>query len=195
LIPRDADRGDRFEDAAYFGWPQNLADPLHESRWRARLGELGLRWRIVPRWQWNDYSGVDVVVAIRSFSGHTFGYKPATKLYQAWHAGVPAVLGAESAYIAERRSDLDYLEAPSFDETVAALRRLRDDPSLRRAMIENGRRRAEESSPRCLVERWSTLLNDVAKPAWRRWREQSDSQQRDFLTQRAAALHAARNEK
>jgi hypothetical protein len=39
----------------------------------------------------------------------------AIKLYNCWHAGVPAVLGAESAFRANRRSDLDYLEVQSLD--------------------------------------------------------------------------------
>src|SRR5204862_3945868 len=135
-------RGTKFENVAYFGWPQNLADPLHESAWLRRLAELGLHWRMMPRSQWHDYREVDAVVAIRSFSGRDFGYKPATKLYQAWHAGVPSVLGNESAFIAERRSDLDYLEAKTFDDAVTALRRLKEEPSLRRAMIQNGKQRA-----------------------------------------------------
>ena len=36
--------------------------------------------------------------------------KPPSKLFNSWLAGVPAVLGHESAYRAERRSDLDYIE-------------------------------------------------------------------------------------
>src|SRR5262249_14750818 len=151
-----------------FGWPQNLTGSLNETLWSRRLSELGLNWAIVPRHRWNDYSDVDAVVAIRSFSGRDFGYKPATKLYNAWHAGVPSVLGHESAYIAERRSDLDYLEARNFDEAVEALRRLRDDRGLRRAMVENGRSRAIESSFERIAGRWAELLTNVAMPAWRR---------------------------
>jgi hypothetical protein len=187
LLPRDEDRGATFENAAFFGYPQNLADSLHESAWRAALSELGLNWEIPPRWKWNDYRNVDVVVAIRSFSGRPFDYKPASKLLQAWQAGVPSVLGAESAYQAERLSDLDYLEAATFADAVAALRRLRNDPSLRQAMMENGKRRALENLPERIAERWHRLLIDVATPAWERWCSLSNGARDNFLQSREEA--------
>jgi hypothetical protein len=192
LIPRDPSRGDRFENVAYFGWPQNLQDSLNESGWRRRLEELGLRWRIVPRWQWHDYSEVDAVVAIRSFSGRDFGYKPATKLYNAWHAGVPSVIGAESAFQAERRSELDYIEAPSFEAAVNALRTLRDHVALRHAMVANGKRRAEESLPARLTKLWASFLAGDAKHAWDDWLALSDEQRNDFFDRRATAIEAMR---
>jgi hypothetical protein len=192
LIPRDPARGDTFENIAYFGWPQNLQDSLNESAWRQRLADLGLRWRIVPRWQWHDYSEVDAIVAIRSFSGRDFGYKPATKLYNAWHARVPSVIGVESAFQAERRSDLDYIEARSFDAAVNALRTLRDDIALRHAMIVNGKSRAAESSPAELAKLWASFLSGQAIQAWTRWRHLSAQQRDEFFDRRAAAIDAMR---
>lgn len=186
LIPRGEARGWAFENVAYFGQSKNLADQLRESTWARRLAELGLRWRVVPRWQLNDYREVDAVVAVRSFAGRDFSYKPASKLLNAWHAGVPSVLGQESAYRAERRSEFDYLEVGTFEDAVAALRRLRDDPSLRQAMVENGRRRAFDSRPERMVERWCTLLTDVATSAWRRWCARSDRERDAFLEERAS---------
>jgi hypothetical protein len=193
LIPRDPARGERFENIAYFGWPQNLQDSLNESSWRRRLAELGLQWRIVPRWQWHDYSEVDAVVAIRSFSGRDFGYKPATKLYNAWHAGVPSVIGVESAFQAERRSELDYIEAPSFEAAVNALRTLRDDVGLRHAMVANGKRRAEESSTARLTKLWASFLDSEAKRAWSEWCGLSERQRGDFFDRRSSAIDAMRS--
>jgi len=190
LLPRAEARGATFENIAYFGYAKNLADPLLESAWETRLSGLGLRWRVVPRGNWHDYRDVDAVVAVRSFAGRDFGYKPATKLFQAWHAGVPAVLGQESAYAAERLHGLDYLEARTLEDAVAALRRLRDDPSLRRAMVENGKRRALESRPERIIERWCALLTAVATPAWNRWCGQSDRERERFFEERAAVVTA-----
>jgi hypothetical protein len=192
LIPRDPNRGDIFQNVAYFGWPQNLQESLNESAWRRRLEELGLSWRIVPRWQWHDYSQIDAVVAIRSFSGRDFGYKPATKLYNAWHAGVPSIIGVESAFQAERRSDLDYIEAGSFEAAVDALRRLRDDVALRHAMVANGKQRAAESSAARLTQRWASFLAGEATHAWSRWRGLSANEQANFFDRRAAATEAIR---
>ena len=44
-------------------------------------------------------------------------------------AGVPALLGCESAYQAERRNEYDYFEVHSADEVLETLLRLRGDPA------------------------------------------------------------------
>jgi hypothetical protein len=95
----------------------NLAPELRESSWTQRVEALGLRWVAVgDTADWNNYSEVDAVLAIRSFSQHKFNHKPASKLYNAWKAEVPAILGCESAYQTERKSELNYLEAASVDD-------------------------------------------------------------------------------
>lgn len=61
---------------------------------------------------------------MRSFSQNDYYDKPALKLFNARHAGVPAILDAESAYRAERMSELDYIEVMSVDGTLLALKLL-----------------------------------------------------------------------
>ena len=148
---------------------------------------LGLSWRLVPRQRWHDYREVDVVVAVRSFDRRDYRCKPPSKLYNAWRARVPAILGQESAYQANRKSELDYLEVTSVEDAVAALRRLRDDPALRHTMIENGRRRAEDIDPGKIVERWRSVLTDDIVPAHARWCAASRWRRADFLQRRAWA--------
>src|SRR5687767_7710026 len=118
LLPRDPERGDRFEVAAFFGYEHNLAPELRQAQWTERVHDLGLIWRSVPRYRWHDYRDVDVVVAVRRFGYRDYPHKPPSKLYNFWHAGVPAILGAESAFRANRRSDVDYLEVQSLEETA-----------------------------------------------------------------------------
>jgi hypothetical protein len=84
--------------------------------------------------------------------------KPATKLYNAWLAGVPAILGPEQAYRELRRSDLDYLEVKNVPEALAAVDRLIREPALYAAMVENGKRRAEEFTIDAIRKRWVDLL-------------------------------------
>lgn len=187
LIPRDATRGDRFETVAFFGAPENLAPELQAPAWRKQVAAFGLNWQVRSRDRWHDYSDVDAVIAVRDFEKSAFPIKPATKLFNAWHAGVPAILGRESAFRSECRSQLDYLEATSPEEVVSALQRLRDDQELRRAMVANGQQRAEETHPDRLVEVWSSFLTQVAVPAYERWCRTSRLERLSFLSQRYGA--------
>ncbi len=183
LIPRGA-RGDRFETVAFFGQEGNLAPELQDPSWVAQLAELGLSWKVVPFESWHDYSAVDVVMAVRSFDDNPYDQKPASKLYNCWMAGVPGILGPESAYMAERQSDRDYVEVRSVAEAVGALRRLRDDRELRRGIVAQGLRRAEALSPAGLSGTWARFLAEVAGPAYGSWVGLSGQKQAQFLVDR-----------
>jgi hypothetical protein len=179
LIPRDPARGDRWENAAFFGDHACIAREMQSDQWTSTLRELKLNWQHVPPEKWHDFSEVDVVVAIRDFVGkHHYANKPATKLFNAWHAGVPAVLGRESAYREQRQNDLDYLEAATLADLLAALRCLRDHPDLRRSMVAHGRQRARETDPAVIVARWRDFFATVATPAYEKWRAASAPQRR-----------------
>ncbi|MEB3280485.1 MAG: hypothetical protein VKK42_16355 [Lyngbya sp.] len=187
LIPRDPSRGDRFENLAYFGVEKQLVPELRHPSWEKQLQELGLsNYKVstdlsAQGYRWNDYSEVDAVLAIRSFSRQQYIRKPATKLYGAWHAGVPAILGYESAYQAERKSELDYIEVTSVAEVLAALKRLRDDKTFRQAVVENCRVRAQETTPPALIERWRDFINNKAIPAYEQWCSTSPQAQEAFF--------------
>jgi hypothetical protein len=185
LIPRDLARGSRFENAAFFGVAGTLAPQLRSLEWEEKLAVLGLRWEAVECHRWQDYSEVDVAVAVRSFDGNnTFDSKPASKLINAWHAGIPAILGRESAYRNERKSELDYIEVTSMDEAIAALFRLKSDRTLRFAMVENGKIRAREINNACTILQWRNFLTATAYPAYYRWCGTSLEQQQLFLKRR-----------
>lgn len=174
LIPRDSARGDRWENAAFFGDDACIASEMRGGEWESILRELKLNWSHVPPAKWHDFSEVDVVVAIRDFVGnHRYANKPPTKLFNSWHAGVPAILGRESAYEAERKSPLDYLEARTVPDLVAALRRMRDEPELRRAMVANGFERAKESDPAAITAQWREFFEQTVGPAYPNWRSPS----------------------
>ena len=188
LIPRNAARGDKFENVAYFGHERNLAPELKAANWNEQLHELGLNFQIVNRDRWHDFSNVDVVLAVRSFDNQDYANKPATKLYNTWHAGVPAILGRETAYQAERKSELDYIEVSSLNEALVALKRLRDDKNLRNLMVENGRIRAEETQPENVVKEWRNFIIEVAVPAYERWCNSSVWEQKLLFKQQFLSL-------
>ena len=192
LLPRDAEREDRFETVAFVGHQNSLDFEFHSPIWQEKLAQLGLEWRLVSdidekhasyNNQWHDYREIDVIVAVRSFDPRihwqtqNFSNKPATKLYNAWLAGVPAILGRDSAYWAERQSSLDYLEVHSLWQVLEQLTRLRDDPQLRQGMVSHGYQRALAYTPQAITQRWASFLNQVAMPAYGHWCEQPDLQQ------------------
>lgn len=192
LIPRDPARGDRFENIAFFGHERNLDPQLKDPSWQAQLAEMGLTWRVVDRDRWNDYSDVDAVIAVRSFSEQDFDTKPALKLYNAWHAGVPAILGCESAFRAERKTDLDYFEVSSREEAIAALQYLRDYPEARYAIIQNGQIRAEETRATIHIKMWRDLLLGTVVPAYRHWSNAASWQIHAFFASHSFAHNLER---
>jgi hypothetical protein len=172
LIPRDASRGDRITRAAFKGFDNNLHPSLRGGEWADFLRSHGIEWAIdsmshahsedvgVPV-GWHDYRQVDLVVALRPDAADQHSGKPATKLYNAWLAGVPALLGPEYAYRELRRSELDYCEITGLQDAEAAVRTLLARPALYRAMIENGWARASDFTVEAITRRWITLLADT----------------------------------
>jgi hypothetical protein len=170
LRPREAARGTRVERIAYKGFDLNLHPYFRSAAWHQFLHGRGLTWIAdsVPyagaatagdRLEWPDFTTVDVIVAVRPKSSR-LGMKPATKLYNAWLAGVPAVLGSEVGFVEARRSSLDYLEIGTPEAACAAVGRLQDEPDLYRDMVAHGLRRGAEFAVASSVARWSRFLSE-----------------------------------
>jgi hypothetical protein len=150
----------------------NLLPELGEERFRARLGELGCVWSVSKRTPgrepvaWYDYRDADVLVAVRHLSPAYADSKPASKLVNAWMAGVPALLGPESAFRDLRESAYDYLEVRSADEVLAAIRWLKEHPGVYREMVRNGLARARAFAVDRLTASWWSYLTgpEIAVP-------------------------------
>ncbi len=189
LLPRDAARGNRIETIAFKGFIGNLHPDFRDAAWCAFLAERGIRWLAdaapyrrhavdAATLDWNDFRNVDLIVAVRAPDAHLHRRKPGTKLYNAWHAGVPAIVGPELAYRELRRSSLDYLEVASPAEAREAIARLQADPALYSAMIDNGRERAREFTVEGIAEHWeefltTTLPRQAQHVEVQRWRGRS----------------------
>ncbi len=169
LIPRNPERGDCFENIGYFGVSHNLAPELKATSWSKQLEELGLSWEIMPQNRWHDYSNIDAVVAVRNFQKQDYTDKPATKLCNAWHAGVPAILGQESAFQSERKNEFDYFEVSSVDDAITVLKCLKEDPQLCQKVRENGKYRSQETTPQNTVKQWRNFLEYIAVPEYKLW--------------------------
>ena len=106
LIPRDRGRGTQVQAIAYMGNRQELHDELATPAWADALGAREFLWgdrsvtfvgngQPYARQRWNDYSAIDVVVALRPPAMWDIWSKPAAKLQNAWAAGLPAILSSE----------------------------------------------------------------------------------------------------
>lgn len=202
LLSRSPERGDRFENLAFFGHDNSLAIELSSPDWQRALAERSLRWQVVANtnhWnqyrdlntRWNDYRDVDAVIAVRSFDlwqrrlTNHFSNKPPTKLYNAWLGGVIPILGGESAYRQTgnrlRSSAQDYVEVESFSKLLIALDQLKADVEWRRSLLAQGAIRQQDYTPETIVRKWQVFLEAVAIPAYREWRNYAPWQRRQAM--------------
>jgi len=189
LLPRDPARGDQLRTLAFKGFLGNLHPEFQSESWRQYLSSRGLQWFAdaapyqrqatdASALEWNDFRNVDLILAVRTTDPHLHARKPATKLYNAWHAGVPALLGPEIAYRELRRTDLDYIEVADPRAARAAIERLQEQPALYRGMVDNGRTRARDFTAQVIAAQWEQLLFTLAprhleQDGVRRWQQRS----------------------
>lgn len=187
LIPREKNREMIFERVSFFGDPKNLAAEFFSFSWQQRLKkELSLEFEIRRAEQWHDYSNVDAVIAIRDFSRSRQFHKPATKLYNAWLAGVPFIGGNDSAYQSDGRPGIDYLIAQSPRQALEHLRKLKEDATFRSHLIQNGVESGKRFSRSATLEHWKSLVQEILPGLALQWQKKSTFQRTCyFLTQRA----------
>jgi hypothetical protein len=189
LLARDPARLDRFENVCFFGERSNLAPELADPRWQDKLrNELGLNFIIRGADRWHDYQEADCVVAIRGFGRSRYVHKPATKLYNAWLAGVPFIGGMDSAYASNGVPGRDFLQAATPGELFGHLRRLQEDLSLRKQLVAAGAISGRNFSFDATLERWQRLLGVTVPELARRWRAKSRSERRVFRALQAASV-------
>ena len=167
LRPRDPSRGAVITRIAYHGRTTSAPSWFSDAALLRALRRRGIQFDVQDS-RWEDYRRVDVAIAAREDSGALLATKPATKVYNAWLAGVPVLAAPEPAYVEIRRGPLDFIEVRGGDDVIRALDRLRADPALFRAMVANGARRGEEFSVEAIRQRWIALLEGEVLPAFAR---------------------------
>ncbi len=165
LRARDASRGTSISRIAYYGRTTSAPAWFSDTAFLRALRLRGIEFEIQSR-HLEDYRRVDVCIAAREDSGTLLATKPATKVYNAWLAGVPVLAAPEPAYVEVQRGPLDFIEIHDGDEVLAALDRLRADPSLFTAMAANGLERGKEFSVDATRARWLALLEEEVLPAF-----------------------------
>ena len=170
LMPRDARRGHTFERVCFFGDPANLDSTLRTKAWAESLRtRTGAVFELRSAERWHDYNDVDAVVAARDFSGRPQLRKPATKLHNAWLAGVPFVGSNESALGSGGHSGRTYLSAGSPTGMLGRLEELSRNVEMRKTLVRNGWQQARELTNERMTARWLDLLKmDIPAAARRR---------------------------
>jgi hypothetical protein len=177
LLSRSSARGDQCANVRYFGRSMNLAAELMTPEWAEKLRALGFDWSVVPSSKWNDYSDVDVTVSVRTFREKSTtrdplldpDSKPPSKLINSWLAGVPAIVGRESAYRSLRQSTLDYLEVETAEELLSALSALRENSVLYNAMVAHGYQRSRQFTTEAVLSQWRSVVETAMIPAYQQW--------------------------
>jgi hypothetical protein len=185
LLPRESARNTLVKNIGYLGSRSQLAEELKSVEWSESVAQLDCEWLpIFEPSQWNDYREIDVVVAIRSFKKTAWFHKGAIKLFNAWRGEVPAIVSPESAFLAEKKSDLDFIVVNSLDSTLAAIADLKTNPALYLAAVENSKKRAQELTKQKTLEKWLNFFENFAFPIYKKWQKLSTYQQQMLFYQR-----------
>ncbi len=174
LIGRDEARGSKIRHIAYLGRPDNLDNELKTKDWEDFTRQLDLKWSLVDEPdKWADYSEIDMTLSVRSFSQSSWYFKPATKLYNSWNAGVIPVCGPESAYIAEHKDKYDCIIVDSYGELKEKLTKLLAEPSEITKYFEGAKKRADDVSVDSIVNDWRKLAANHLNVDLQLWRGRS----------------------
>jgi hypothetical protein len=167
LVPRSTHRGSRIERVGYKGFEHNLHPYFTSEAWRSELAARGIEW-VCELWDdddpppWHDFSSLDLVVAVRPDLRRRYRNKPASKLVNAWLAGVPAIVGPEAPFRELRESADDFVEVRAPEQALDAIDTLRRNPARYLAMIENGTDRGAQFSPEAIAAQWIGVLGELS---------------------------------
>jgi hypothetical protein len=167
MIPRDPGRTE-VRTIAYAGRisKKNLSRELQDGSFAA-LGSL--EFRVIEPHRWHDMSGVDILLAVRTLDRQTHDDKPASKLWNAWRAGIPLVAGWDSAFSAAGCAGVDYLRCGSLDEVMIALENLAGDPGFYARISAAGLRRSVDVSQESIAHQWLGALDGPVTDAFETW--------------------------
>lgn len=170
ILRRDPRRPPRIRCLAYHGRTGTLPGWFGDLARSPELSARGVRFDVRER-GWEDYRETDLVLAAREDARAMLEAKPATKVYNAWLAGVPVLAAPEPAYRELWRTRLDFIEVCGARDVIDAVDRLNASPALYRAMIGNGERRAAAYDVESIRRRWMDLLDREVVPAFLARRE------------------------
>jgi len=174
IVPRGGARGETIATMAFKGALLNLDPAFRSEEFIAALKAEGVELQFgdsdkMGGSQWADYSGTDLLLAIRNMTFHDADGKPASKLVNAWWADVPALLGPEPAFAEVGRPGVDYVDIRSPNDVLKAIRSFRARPGSYTAMVEAGKESRAALTDAATAQRWIELLNGPIGQAFDTW--------------------------
>ncbi len=177
IIRRDASRGKKIKNVCYMGNPQQFIGQVKVLR--KKIKGLGMKFFMKSRNYWNDYSDVDVIVAVRPeacFESKklppylSLERKPASKVINAWLAGVPAIVSPDPAFMALKKNSRDFLIARNIQEIITQLTVLKENPTLYVKMISHGNKRSANLDVNNTIKEWHKIIKGKIIPDFYSWR-------------------------
>lgn len=99
IIQRDVSRTNTIKNIGYLGLRENIPlEALKVIEGFCKSNELSFRIVENPT-KWNDYSDLDLIIAIRSFESYNFYHKPYSKIVNALKAKCIVIAGRESSSV------------------------------------------------------------------------------------------------
>lgn len=167
VMPRNPTRKDVCT-VGLMGIPWQQADMI--PLWKDSILSRGLLLRIIGAdGRWNDFSDIDILVAIRSFDDSTHDTKPPWKLLTAWTARIPLIAGRDSAYQHIGIPGKNYLVATSLDDALDAIDRLCNSPQLYNAIVQAGLEEVKNYQLVHIIDRWQFILTTRILPDYTKW--------------------------
>jgi hypothetical protein len=91
----------------------------------------------------------------------TNSYKNACRLFQSWHMGVPGIFSDHSSMNFEKKSNLDFLSANTFEEFLQACITLKTDKDLFYNILDNCNVRKKEISNHIITRQIVEAFNNI----------------------------------
>jgi len=171
LIKRDSGRT-KVGTFAFAGRQLNLAAKVSEFETMAE--KLALEFKLLGSSDWADLSEIDVLIGVRNFDHNRHESKPASKLYNAWHANIPFIGGWDVAFSEIGEPGKAYIRVSSMAELESELSRLTTDNDYYNSFIEAGWQLRVSYSQDSIAKLWEVFLEDIAVPHYLEWQLQSD---------------------
>ena len=145
------------------GIPKHYAISQYQDRFQKDMEEREIEIVNLDRSRWNDYSDIDIVLAVREFNKKPLIHKPASKLINGWTARVPVICNPESTYRWVGENGQDYIEVESYDQVINAIDKLRMDEKLYYKIIKKGNGKAKSYTNEKVCVEWMRLLDGIRK--------------------------------